>query len=73
MTVEGIVEATGMTFQARTSFLPEEIVWGERSVSHIFLWINETWSNFDMKHGVKDNVYDLIFLPSHYSDNYEFS
>ncbi|KAK0404485.1 hypothetical protein QR680_017473 [Steinernema hermaphroditum] len=28
MTVEGIVEATGMTFQARTSFLPEEIQWG---------------------------------------------
>ena len=30
MTLEGIVEATGMTFQARTSFLPEEIVWGYR-------------------------------------------
>lgn len=30
MTVEGIVEATGMTFQARTSFLPEEIQWGRR-------------------------------------------
>uniref|UniRef100_A0A0N5B133 IRK_C domain-containing protein n=1 Tax=Syphacia muris TaxID=451379 RepID=A0A0N5B133_9BILA len=28
MTLEGIVEATGMTFQARTSFLPEEIKWG---------------------------------------------
>uniref|UniRef100_A0A0N4ZRD2 Inward rectifier potassium channel irk-1 n=1 Tax=Parastrongyloides trichosuri TaxID=131310 RepID=A0A0N4ZRD2_PARTI len=30
MTVEGIVEATGMTFQARTSFLPDEINWGQR-------------------------------------------
>ena len=30
MTVEGIVEATGMTFQARTSFLPNEIQWGHR-------------------------------------------
>lgn len=30
MTLEGIVEATGMTFQARTSFLPEEIKWGYR-------------------------------------------
>lgn len=30
MTVEGIVEATGMTFQARTSFLPDEIRWGYR-------------------------------------------
>lgn len=32
MTVEGIVEATGMTFQARTSFLPSEIRWGCRFV-----------------------------------------
>lgn len=32
MTVEGIVEATGMTFQARTSFLPDEILWGYRFV-----------------------------------------
>uniref|UniRef100_A0AC35UBW2 Inward rectifier potassium channel irk-1 n=1 Tax=Rhabditophanes sp. KR3021 TaxID=114890 RepID=A0AC35UBW2_9BILA len=32
MTVEGIVEATGMTFQARTSFLPDEINWGQRFV-----------------------------------------
>ncbi|EPB70800.1 inward rectifier potassium channel 2 domain protein [Ancylostoma ceylanicum] len=30
MTVEGIVEATGMTFQARTSFLPDEILWGHK-------------------------------------------
>ena len=30
MTIEGIVEATGMTFQARTSYLNEEIVWGEQ-------------------------------------------
>ncbi|VDO20098.1 unnamed protein product [Haemonchus placei] len=30
MTVEGIVEATGMTFQARTSFLPNEILWGHK-------------------------------------------
>lgn len=33
MTVEGIVEATGMTFQARTSFLPDEINWGQRYVN----------------------------------------
>lgn len=41
MTVEGIVEATGiiffneinflgMTFQARSSFLPDEIKWGQK-------------------------------------------
>lgn len=28
--LEGIVESTGMTTQARTSYLPEEIVWGYR-------------------------------------------
>ena len=28
--LEGIVESTGMTTQARTSYLPEEIMWGYR-------------------------------------------
>ncbi|ESO06688.1 hypothetical protein HELRODRAFT_106279 [Helobdella robusta] len=28
--LEGIVESTGMTTQARTSYLPEEIIWGHR-------------------------------------------
>ena len=32
MTVEGIVEATGMAFQARSSFLPDEIHWAKRFV-----------------------------------------
>lgn len=30
--LEGIVESTGMTAQARTSYLPTEIMWGHRSV-----------------------------------------
>lgn len=30
--LEGIVESTGMTAQARTSYLPSEIVWGHRYV-----------------------------------------
>ncbi|GMT32169.1 hypothetical protein PFISCL1PPCAC_23466, partial [Pristionchus fissidentatus] len=37
MTVEGIVEATGMTFQARSSFLPDEIVWHEKFVPIVIL------------------------------------
>ncbi|KAE9548354.1 hypothetical protein FO519_008429 [Halicephalobus sp. NKZ332] len=37
MTVEGIVEATGMTFQARTSFLPNEIQWGHRFTPMVVL------------------------------------
>ena len=28
--LEGIVESTGMTTQARTSYIPEEIIWGHR-------------------------------------------
>ena len=28
--LEGIVEATGLTTQARTSYLPSEILWGHR-------------------------------------------
>ena len=28
--LEGIVESTGMTTQARTSYLPSEILWGHR-------------------------------------------
>lgn len=28
--LEGIVESTGMTAQARTSYLPSEIIWGHR-------------------------------------------
>lgn len=28
--LEGVVESTGMTTQARSSYLPSEIVWGHR-------------------------------------------
>ena len=28
--LEGTIEASGMTFQARTSYLPNEILWGHR-------------------------------------------
>jgi hypothetical protein len=40
MTVEGIVEATGMTFQARTSYLPEEIQWGYRCGTVFSYWLH---------------------------------
>ena len=30
--LEGIIEATGNTTQARTSYLSDEILWGQRSV-----------------------------------------
>ncbi|XP_056138253.1 potassium inwardly rectifying channel subfamily J member 11, like [Lampris incognitus] len=31
--LEGVVETTGITMQARTSYTPEEILWGQRFVS----------------------------------------
>lgn len=31
--VSGVVETTGITMQARTSYVPEEILWGRRFVS----------------------------------------
>ncbi|VDN53254.1 unnamed protein product [Dracunculus medinensis] len=48
MTVEGIVEATGMTFQARTSFLPDEILWWHRFVPIISL-------------NCKTNEYEILY------------
>ncbi|KAF8385580.1 irk-3, partial [Pristionchus pacificus] len=48
MTVEGIVEATGMTFQARTSFLPEEIVWNQKFVPIVIL--NEKKKKYEIQY-----------------------
>ncbi|KAL2093709.1 hypothetical protein ACEWY4_011021 [Coilia grayii] len=33
--LEGVVETTGITTQARTSYLPDEILWGQRFVSTV--------------------------------------
>ncbi|KAI1722988.1 inward rectifier potassium channel domain-containing protein [Ditylenchus destructor] len=52
MTVEGIVEATGMTFQARTSYLPEEIKWGQRFVPMVTM--NEGTGKYEVDYGVFD-------------------
>jgi hypothetical protein len=58
MTVEGIVEATGMTFQARTSFLPDEIQWGyryniiypETGTVGIAVFVNLCLTGFPLRH-----------------------
>jgi hypothetical protein len=50
MTVEGIVEATGMTFQARTSFLPNEIQWGRRFLPMVHL--NPKSGEFEVDYGL---------------------
>ena len=33
VTLEGIVEPSGMSIQARSSFMPDEILWGYRFVN----------------------------------------
>ncbi|KAI6192157.1 Inward rectifier potassium channel 2 [Aphelenchoides bicaudatus] len=52
MTVEGIVEATGATFQARTSFLPYEIQWGRRFTPMVHL--NEKTGGYEVDYGLFD-------------------
>ncbi|VDM13446.1 unnamed protein product [Wuchereria bancrofti] len=54
MTVEGIVEATGMTFQARTSFLPDEILWGYRFRSMVVL--NEKIGRYEIQYKLFDEI-----------------
>uniref|UniRef100_A0A915DV44 Inward rectifier potassium channel C-terminal domain-containing protein n=1 Tax=Ditylenchus dipsaci TaxID=166011 RepID=A0A915DV44_9BILA len=54
MTVEGIVEATGMTFQARTSYLPNEIKWGQRFVPMVV--VNGKSSQYEVDYGVFDTT-----------------
>ncbi|KAL3990753.1 Inward rectifier potassium channel family protein [Acanthocheilonema viteae] len=54
MTVEGIVEATGMTFQARTSFLPDEILWGYRFRSMVVL--NEKIGRYEIHYKLFDEI-----------------
>ncbi|MFH4974818.1 hypothetical protein AB6A40_001527 [Gnathostoma spinigerum] len=54
MTVEGIVEATGMTFQARTSFLPDEILWGYRFIPMVTL--DESTSRYEINYNLFEQV-----------------
>ncbi|XP_076800172.1 ATP-sensitive inward rectifier potassium channel 12-like isoform X2 [Clavelina lepadiformis] len=49
--LEGMVEATGMTTQARASYLPSEILWGHRFHNMISLTRNNTYKvNFKKFH-----------------------
>ncbi|VDN02091.1 unnamed protein product [Thelazia callipaeda] len=52
--VEGIVEATGMTFQARTSFLANEILWGYRFCPMVVL--NEKIGRYEIRYKLFDET-----------------
>uniref|UniRef100_A0AC34QLD2 Inward rectifier potassium channel C-terminal domain-containing protein n=1 Tax=Panagrolaimus sp. JU765 TaxID=591449 RepID=A0AC34QLD2_9BILA len=70
LTCEGIVEATGMTFQARTSFIPNEIQWGHRFTSIVVLndktgKFQVDYSNFEMT----ERCDDFFPVPTPESDD----
>uniref|UniRef100_A0A183ETL4 IRK_C domain-containing protein n=1 Tax=Gongylonema pulchrum TaxID=637853 RepID=A0A183ETL4_9BILA len=70
MTVEGIVEATGMTFQARTSFLPDEILWGYRFRSMVVL--NEKIGRYEIQYKLFDEtepVEEISFKEVHANES----
>lgn len=62
MTLEGIVEATGMTFQARTSFLPQEIVWGYRFVPMVLM--NEKSGQYEVLYSLFEKIEPVDDFPS---------
>ncbi|CAF3083374.1 unnamed protein product, partial [Rotaria sp. Silwood2] len=56
LVLEGIIEPTGMVTQARTSYLPEEIIWGarfERMIHFDNLYYTVDYSKFNSI--IKDN------------------
>lgn len=62
MTVEGIVEATGATFQARTSFLPFEIEWGRQFTPMVHL--NAKSNEYEVDYGLFDVTDSLVgYIP----------
>ncbi|CAB3400777.1 unnamed protein product [Caenorhabditis bovis] len=63
MTVEGIVEATGMTFQARTSFLPDEILWGYKFKPMVLM--NEKISKYEVHYALFDQTERVSDFDSH--------
>ncbi|VDO54105.1 unnamed protein product [Onchocerca flexuosa] len=78
MIVEGIVEATGMTFQARTSFLPNEILWGYRFRSMVIL--NEKIGKYEIQYKLFDEIesidginFKVMEIDDDNNDNYDSS
>lgn len=41
--LEGTIESTGQTTQARSSYIATEVLWGHRSVHFVFLYSSQTW------------------------------
>eukprot|EP00096_Caligus_rogercresseyi_P010305 TRINITY_DN3706_c0_g1_i1.p1 TRINITY_DN3706_c0_g1~~TRINITY_DN3706_c0_g1_i1.p1 ORF type:complete len:641 (+),score=130.17 TRINITY_DN3706_c0_g1_i1:55-1977(+) len=57
LTLEGTIESTSMTFQARTSYLPSEILWGNR-FEPMILYRNEH-KKYQVNFSAFDSTYEL--------------
>lgn len=54
---EGVVESTGMTTQARSSYLPTEILWGHR-FEHVVTFRKET-GEYEVDYTLFNNTYEV--------------
>ncbi|KAK0085386.1 hypothetical protein PV325_005296 [Microctonus aethiopoides] len=55
--LEGVIESTGMTTQARSSYLPAEILWGHR-FEHIITFRKET-GEYEVNYTLFNNTYEV--------------
>lgn len=55
--LEGVVESTGMTTQARSSYLPTEILWGHR-FEHTVTFRKET-GEYEVNYAAFNNTYEV--------------
>lgn len=55
--LEGVVESTGMTTQARSSFLPSEILWGHR-FAHVVQFKKET-GEYEVDYNLFNSTYEV--------------
>ncbi|XP_048507494.1 inward rectifier potassium channel 2-like isoform X2 [Athalia rosae] len=55
--LEGVIESTGMTTQARSSYLPSEILWGHR-FEHIITFRKES-SEYEVNYTLFNNTYEV--------------
>lgn len=54
---EGVIESTGMTTQARSSYLPSEILWGHRFVNVVSF--RKDTGEYEVDYTLFNNTYDV--------------
>lgn len=57
--LEGVVEQTGLTTQARTSYLPSEIIWGHRFCSSVVALKHETDKQYSIDYAKFEDIYEV--------------